>query len=165
MDALPMTEENPSLEYKSTTAGAAHMCGHDGHMTSLAGFAQLLQRRREHLPVNTCVRLLFQPAEEGHFGAFLLHHQDLDMVCPGAVAMIKGGCLDGVDEVYGYHNVNFPEGVVAVKAGAVMSHGNTFRITLTGPGGHGSAPHQTLVLTLFLYLVTTTLAFPYMLMI
>ncbi|KAF0731286.1 hypothetical protein AaE_009270, partial [Aphanomyces astaci] len=129
MDALPMTEENPSLEYKSTTAGAAHMCGHDGHMTSLAGFAQLLQRRREHLPVNTCVRLLFQPAEEGHFGA---------------VAMIKGGCLDGVDEVYGYHNVNFPEGVVAVKAGAVMSHGNTFRITLTGPGGHGSAPHQTL---------------------
>ncbi|RHY59840.1 hypothetical protein DYB38_002064 [Aphanomyces astaci] len=132
MDALPMTEENPSLEYKSTTAGAAHMCGHDGHMTSLAGFAQLLQRRREHLPVNTCVRLLFQPAEEGHFGA---------------VAMIKGGCLDGVDEVYGYHNVNFPEGVVAVKAGAVMSHGNTFRITLTGPGGHGSAPHQTLTIT------------------
>ncbi|ETV98467.1 hypothetical protein H310_08609 [Aphanomyces invadans] len=128
MDALPMTEENPSLAYKSKQAGAAHMCGHDGHMTSLAGFAYLLQHRRNYLPPNTCVRLLFQPAEEGHFGA---------------VAMIKEGCLDGVDEVYGYHNVNFPENVVAVKAGAVMSHGLTFHITLKGLGGHGSAPHQT----------------------
>ncbi|KAF0684662.1 Aste57867_23382 [Aphanomyces stellatus] len=128
MDALPMTEENTHLPYKSTRAGAAHMCGHDGHMASLAGFAVLMQRSRARLPANTCVRLLFQPAEEGHFGA---------------VAMIKDKCLDGVDEVYGYHNFGFAEGVVAVKAGAVMSHGMTFTITLKGPGGHGSAPHQT----------------------
>lgn len=42
------------------------------------------------------VRLLFQPAEEGP---------------GGAEQMIKEGCLEGVDEVYGLHNIpDFPEG-------------------------------------------------------
>ncbi|KDO29617.1 hypothetical protein SPRG_05570 [Saprolegnia parasitica CBS 223.65] len=83
MDALPMTEQNPHLPYASVHAGAAHMCGHDGHMASLVGFAIFMQRARLSLPLNTCVRLLFQPAEEGGFGA---------------VKMIEDGCLDGVDE-------------------------------------------------------------------
>jgi hippurate hydrolase len=42
MDALSMTEENDNLEYKSQNNGAAHMCGHDGHMTCLLGFVPLL---------------------------------------------------------------------------------------------------------------------------
>ncbi|OQR84195.1 amidohydrolase family protein, partial [Thraustotheca clavata] len=85
MDALPMTEHNPHLDYQSVNTGAAHMCGHDGHMTSLVGFGILMQQARHLLPPHTCVRLVFQPAEEGGFGA---------------VEMIKGGCLDGVDEIY-----------------------------------------------------------------
>ncbi|OQR96851.1 amidohydrolase family protein [Achlya hypogyna] len=128
MDALPMQENNPHLEYHSTQAHAAHMCGHDGHMASLLGFAVLLNRRRNLLPPNTRVRLLFQPAEEGHFGA---------------VEMIKGGCLDGVAEVYGYHNMPARVGSLLVKAGPVMAHSSRFTIRLSGPGGHGSAPHQT----------------------
>ncbi|OQR88359.1 heat shock 70 kDa protein, partial [Thraustotheca clavata] len=52
-------------------------------------------------------------------------------------------CLDGVDEIYGYHNGPFPLGVVAVKGGPILSHAARFSIILNGPGGHGSAPHQT----------------------
>ncbi|OQR82889.1 amidohydrolase family protein [Achlya hypogyna] len=128
MDALAMTERNPHLEYESVNVGAAHMCGHDGHVTSLVGFAILLQRVRHLLPPHTSVRLLFQPAEEGGFGA---------------VKMIEGGCLDGVDEIYGYHNGPFPLGSVAVRGGPMMAHAAFFSITVSGPGGHGSAPHQT----------------------
>ncbi|EQC42745.1 hypothetical protein SDRG_00468 [Saprolegnia diclina VS20] len=127
-DALPMTERNPHLEYASSNTGAAHMCGHDGHVASLVGFAIVLQRVRHLLPPNTSVRLLFQPAEEGGFGA---------------VKMIEDGCLDGVDEVYGYHNGPFPLNTVSVRAGPMMAHAAFFSITVSGPGGHGSAPHQT----------------------
>ncbi|RHY28911.1 hypothetical protein DYB32_005601 [Aphanomyces invadans] len=74
----------------------------------------------------------------------------LTATCPGlgAVAMIKEGCLDGVDEVYGYHNVNFPENVVAVKAGAVMSHGLTFHITLKGLGGRNISAHDSAIVSI-----------------
>eukprot|EP00965_Chrysotila_dentata_P095627 3161028-Pleurochrysis_carterae.AAC.1 len=58
-------------------------------MASLVGAASLINRRAHSLPSNCRVRLLFQPAEEGP---------------GGAVPMIEAGCLDGVDECYGYHN-------------------------------------------------------------
>ncbi|ETV91981.1 hypothetical protein, variant [Aphanomyces invadans] len=128
MDGLPMTEANPRLPYKSTAVQCAHMCGHDGHMATLLGFATLVQSHRHLLPPHTTVRLLFQPAEEGHFGA---------------PAMIQDGCLDGVDEIYGYHNIPYPVGEIRVKAGPMMSHSARFSIKIRGPGGHGSAPHQT----------------------
>ncbi|KAG9408928.1 hypothetical protein AC1031_020834 [Aphanomyces cochlioides] len=128
MDALPMTEHNPHLAYQSKVPGAAHMCGHDGHTVNLMGFAHLVQQRRHLLPPHSTVRLLFQPAEEGHFGA---------------PAMIKDGCLLGVDEVYGFHNSPSPLGTVHVKRGPMMAHGGTFTITISGPGGHGSAPQVT----------------------
>ncbi|OQS06257.1 amidohydrolase family protein [Thraustotheca clavata] len=128
MDALPMTEDNPHLPYQSINPGVAHMCGHDGHTTSLIGFGILMQRSRHLLPPNTCVRLLFQPAEEGGFGA---------------VKMIEDGCLKGVDEIYGYHNDSDPFGSIVVKSGPFMAHSCRFYITINGPGGHGSAPHFT----------------------
>ncbi|CAK4719064.1 hypothetical protein LEN26_007045 [Aphanomyces euteiches] len=128
MDALPMTERNPHLPYESKAQGAAHMCGHDGHTANLMGFATLLQQRRHLLPPHSKVRLLFQPAEENDYGA---------------EAMIKDGCLDGVDEVYGYHNAAYPLGNIHVKPGPIMAQCIDFRITISGPGGHGSAPHVT----------------------
>ncbi|CAK4292720.1 unnamed protein product [Aphanomyces euteiches] len=107
---------------------AAHMCGHDGHTANLMGFATLVQQRRHLLPPHSTIRLLFQPAEEGHFGA---------------PAMIKDGCLEGVNQVYGYHNSSFPLGNIQVKAVSLMAHLTFFKIS--GPGGHGSAPHATKV--------------------
>ena len=36
--------------------------------------------------------------------------------------MIKEGCLEGVDEVYGFHNVpNFDEGDIRVIAGPIFA--------------------------------------------
>ncbi|KAG9408932.1 hypothetical protein AC1031_020838 [Aphanomyces cochlioides] len=41
------------------------------------------------------------------------------------------------------HNFSFPFGNIHVKAGPLMAHGGLFNITISGPGGHGSAPHVT----------------------
>lgn len=126
MDALRMTEGNTSLPYVSTNKGVAHLCGHDGHMASLLGAATLIARRAGRLPSGCVVRLLFQPAEEGP---------------GGAVPMIQEGCLDGVDEVYGYHNwPPFKLGAMHVCPGPLMAHPTTFEITIEGKGGHGSQP-------------------------
>lgn len=122
-----MTEGNSSLPYRSTSPGVAHLCGHDGHMASLIAAAALLNRRADLLPSTSTIRLLFQPAEEGP---------------GGAKPMVEGGCLEGVDEVYGYHNwPAFPLGQLHVKAGAVMAHPTSFEILVEGRGGHGSQPH------------------------
>ena len=57
--------------------------------------------------------------------------------------MIKEGCLDGVDEVYGYHNIpNFEEGDIRVCEGPIMAKVTTVKIKVIGQGGHGSVPHM-----------------------
>ena len=58
MDALPMTEHNTDLEYKTQTP-YAHMCGHDGHMAMLLAAAQLFCQQRDKIPENKSIRLLF----------------------------------------------------------------------------------------------------------
>ena len=128
IDALPMPELNLNLPYKSVT-NSAHMCGHDGHMAMLLAAAQVICANRSKIPSNKCVRLLFQPAEEGP---------------GGAVPMIKEGCLERVDEVYGLHNFpNFPAGTIRVIDGAIFAATSVVKIKVTGHGGHGSAPHKT----------------------
>lgn len=75
------------------------------------------------------VKFLFQPAEEG---------------LGGAREMIKDGCLDGVDAVYGCHLWTYDEvGVVGVQSGPVMAASDRFEITVRGAGGHGAAPQGT----------------------
>ena len=102
MDGLPIPENNPHLSYKTTT-DHAHMCGHDGHMATILTTAQILQKNRDKIPKNKFIRLLFQPAEEGP---------------GGAKPMIDDGCLENIDEVYGYHNIpNFDEGDIRVCEG------------------------------------------------
>ena len=127
MDALRMTEGNNGLPYRSANEGVAHLCGHDGHMASLVGAAALLRRRLSRVPRDCKVRLLFQPAEEGP---------------GGAAPMVKEGCMNGVDEVYGYHNwPSWPLGHLKVTPGPIMAHPSSFEIVITGKGGHGSQPH------------------------
>jgi metal-dependent amidase/aminoacylase/carboxypeptidase family protein len=126
MDALRMTEKNTNLPYRSTHEGVAHLCGHDGHMASLIGLAVLVRRKAKQIPSDVCVRLFFQPAEEGP---------------GGALPMIADGCMDGVDEVYGYHNwPSVPLGHMWIAEGPVMGHPSEFKIKVKGRGGHGSQP-------------------------
>ena len=55
--------------------------------------------------------------------------------------MLKEGCLEGVDEVYGFHNVSmFDEGDIRVCEGGFFSGMVIVNIKIIGKGGHGSTP-------------------------
>ena len=57
--------------------------------------------------------------------------------------MVKEGCMKGVDEVYGFHNIpNFDEGDIRVCEGPFFAATTIVRIKITGQGGHGSTPHK-----------------------
>ncbi|MEJ8304374.1 M20 family metallopeptidase [Saccharibacillus sacchari] len=127
MDALPIEEES-GAEYASRRKGVMHACGHDGHTATLLEVARYFADRRESLQGE--IRLLFQASEE---------------VCPGgAKPMIENGALEGVDAVYGVHLwTPIPLGTVASVAGAMMASTDEFFIDITGRGGHGGMPHET----------------------
>lgn len=57
--------------------------------------------------------------------------------------MIKDGCLKGIDEVYGFHNIpNFDEGDIRVCEGPFFACVTLVDIKVIGQGGHGSTPHK-----------------------
>ena len=126
MDALPIQEVS-DLKYKSKNEGVMHACGHDGHMAILLGAANALSKNKKLKKGK--VRFIFQPAEEG---------------AGGARYMIKDGCLDQVDEIYGLHLWNYqPVGEIGVKNGPIMAAADMFDIIIKGKGGHGATPQGT----------------------
>lgn len=137
MDALPMPEET-GLDFASNVDGAMHACGHDTHTSMLVAAARLLSGRRDEIAGR--VLFMFQPGEEGHHGArFMLDEGLLDV---GALA---DGTPSPVERAYAIHITSMlPTGVVAARRGPMMAASDVLRITVTGAGGHASAPHQTL---------------------
>ena len=126
MDALPIQEVG-DLKFKSKNEGVMHACGHDGHMAILLGAANALSKNKKLKKGK--VRFIFQPAEEG---------------AGGARYMIKDGCLDQVDEIYGLHLWNYqPVGEIGVKNGPIMAAADMFDIIIKGKGGHGATPQGT----------------------
>lgn len=123
IDALEI-DEKTGLEYASKTKGVMHACGHDGHSATLMAVALYLKSIESSLEYP--VTLLFQPAEEGGHGA---------------KAMIEDGALDGVSEIYGWHNwpaIKFAKALCPDKT--VMAGNGTFHIEVIGKGGHASQP-------------------------
>jgi amidohydrolase len=128
MDALPIQEEN-DVPYASQNPGRMHACGHDAHMAIGLGVATLMMRHRDAW--SGTLKLIFQPGEEG------LH---------GADIMVEEGVLENPrpDVALAIHvwNKN-PVGSFGATSGPVMAGAESWYATITGKGGHGAMPEQT----------------------
>ncbi|MGV2901555.1 M20 metallopeptidase family protein, partial [Microbacterium sp. AGC62] len=128
MDALPLVEDT-GLDY-AATGERMHACGHDLHVAGLVGAAHLLAGRREELHGD--VLLMFQPGEE---------------LGDGAKRMLAEGLLETTASrpvaAFGIHVVPGEYGVFSTRPGALMAGAIEVEITVTGAGGHASAPHLT----------------------
>jgi hippurate hydrolase len=138
MDALPVKEAT-GLPYASTVIATdpdgtktpvAHACGHDMHVTWLAGASRLLADGKDAW--HGTLMAVFQPAEE--IGA-------------GAQAMIDDGLFKRFrkpDVILGQHVMPLSAGTIASKSGVVTSAGDSFQIRLFGRGAHGSMPQASI---------------------
>ncbi|WP_100372665.1 M20 family metallopeptidase [Bacillus sp. FJAT-45037] len=126
-DALPIQEET-GLPFASNVPGVMHACGHDGHTATLLVLAKVLVKHQEELS-----------------GTIVLIHQFAEELAPGgAIAMIKDGCLDGVDAIFGTHLWStMPLGEIGYRMGPIMAAADRFEIEILGRGGHGASPHET----------------------
>ncbi|WP_411149667.1 amidohydrolase [Streptomyces sp. A30] len=128
MDALPVAEET-GLPYASDTAGVMHACGHDLHVTWLAGAAETLSAGRETW--SGTLLMVGQPAEETGLGA---------------ARMVADGLYERFprpDVLLGQHAVPGPTGFYGHVPGLILSASTDLDIVVHGAGGHGSRPETT----------------------
>jgi len=136
LDALPV-EEKTGLPYASKVHAkddsghdvpVMHACGHDLHMASLVGTAEIMAHSKNTW--HGTLVLVGQPAEE---------------TISGARKMIDDGFLTRFpkpDAGVALHVGNLlPAGKVGIAPGTYDANADSLRITIYGKGGHGSAPH------------------------
>lgn len=125
IDALPGTE-NTGCDFRSTHPGMMHACGHDVHTAILLGVVKAIAEHRDEFAGS--VRFVFQPGEE---------HKSMakDLIAAGAL----GDPLPDVCAALHVMPGKAP-GEISVRAGAMMSSCNVFKVTVHGQGGHGSLP-------------------------
>jgi amidohydrolase len=136
MDALPVKEAT-GLPYASTAtatdpSGAEvpvmHACGHDMHVTWLAGASALLAGAPEAW--QGTVLAVFQPAEE---------------TAQGAQAMIDDGLFDRFPKpevILGQHVMPGPAGAIRYRPGTTQAAADSLEVRLFGRGAHGSMPES-----------------------
>ncbi|MFE9448885.1 amidohydrolase [Streptomyces sp. NPDC006739] len=128
LDALPVKEET-GLPYASEVDGVMHACGHDLHVTWLAGAAGALAAGRDAW--SGTLFLVGQPAEESG---------------QGAARMIADGLYERFarpDVLLGQHAVPGPAGLYPHVPGLIMAAATEIDIVVHGRGGHGSRPETT----------------------
>lgn len=126
LDALPIRELS-NVPYKSAYDGIGHLCGHDGHMAILAGFAKVIHNNR---PQKGKVILLFQPAEETGMGA---------------AAVISDPAFQEIrpDYAFAIHNLPGFELNQVVLADPVFSAGSVgLEIEMFGKTSHAAEPEN-----------------------
>ena len=124
LDALPIREAN-SFDHNSVNDGVAHLCGHDGHMSIVAGLGLVLASQ----PVqNGTIILLFQPAEEIGEGAVrVLEHPGFHSLKP--------------DFVFALHNLpGYDVGSIVVRDGIFASASKGLTVELSGAPSHAAHP-------------------------
>jgi hippurate hydrolase len=138
MDALPVKEAT-GLPYASTVTATdpdgnetpvMHACGHDIHVTWLAGAAASLAGARDAW--HGTLMAVFQPGEE---------------IAAGARAMIDDGLFERFprpDVILGQHVMPLSAGVIASRSGVITSAGDSFEIRMFGRGAHGSMPQASI---------------------
>jgi amidohydrolase len=128
MDGLPISDKK-EVTYKSKNNGIMHACGHDVHMAIVLGCALWL--KKENIPLPGKIRFIFQPAEEASGG--------------GAQKVIETGLIDDVDAILGIHvQPRLAATKIALKDGPICAAACLVDITIKGPGGHTSRPHETI---------------------
>lgn len=131
MDALPLQEDS-GVAFSSTVDGAMHACGHDVHVAMLASAARLLAESRDELAGR--VLFMFQPGEEGFHGARYMIDEGL---------LGPGGPAGMPESAFALHvSATVPSGDVHTRPGPIMAAADTLHVTVTGRGGHASAPHD-----------------------
>ena len=124
LDALPI-EETGEPEHRSRISGKGHMCGHDGHMATLAALGRQFGRQR---PKHGRAILLFQPAEETGAGAAAV-------IADEKFAELRP------DYAFSLHNKpGMPLGHIWLKDGAANCASRGLRIVLEGKTAHASMP-------------------------
>ncbi|MEM6807316.1 MAG: amidohydrolase, partial [Bacteroidota bacterium] len=126
LDALPIEEVN-KFDHRSTRKGISHKCGHDGHMTILAGLAKWLGSR----PLKKgSVVLLYQSAEETGKGAQeVLASEAFQEIAP--------------DYVFALHNLpGRPLHEVRLIDGQFCTTVQSVAIKLTGLQSHAAEPEK-----------------------
>jgi amidohydrolase len=126
LDALTVHEEGDP-PYRSVVPGVMHGCGHDAHAAIATGIASVMSRV-DDLPGR--VRIIFQPAEE--------------QLPSGGMKLVEEGVHDDLSSILAFHvDPSLSAGKIGVRAGGITSASDRFVVTLHGPGGHTSRPHQT----------------------
>jgi amidohydrolase len=136
MDALPVREAT-GLPYASTVTATdadghqspvMHACGHDMHVTWLAGTTRLLAGARDAW--HGTLLAVFQPAEE---------------TAQGARGMIDDGLFDRFPKpevILGQHVMPGPAGEISYRTGTTQSAADSLEVRLFGRGAHGSMPES-----------------------
>jgi len=138
LDALPV-DERTGLPYASKVraknddgdlVSVMHACGHDIHMTSLAGTAKALAELKDQW--RGTLIFIGQPAEEAVYGA---------------KAMLADGLYSRFpkpDYCVALHDTpDLEAGKVGYTPGYTLASSTAVEVTIRGRGGHGSRPEAT----------------------
>ena len=137
MDGLPV-EEKSGLSYASQAKQidpngdevfVMHACGHDVHITSLVGTAELMAAKRDQWRGR--LMLIGQPAEERVMGAAAMRADNL------------WERFGQPDYAMAFHVASvLPTGMVGASTDSPYSGADTVDIYIPGVGAHGASPHR-----------------------
>lgn len=133
-DALPIDELPKNAKKQKTCVshvpGVTHACGHDAHTAMLLSAAKLLKNNTN--AIKGRVYLLFERGEEGGGNIYWVFKY------------IQENNIH-IDASFAEHtSTELPAGQISCQGGPINAGFVSYRVTLTGKGGHGSRPDRSI---------------------